>query len=269
MFSTGIMDSLSMLQSKVLGLEHVVDRIGQILVHGGRHSNLISSKLVKQSQTVPSPRLSTCSSRPSVDIRDRPSSFSAKNSEIWEEKAPCRNRSSNATKEAKDMWTDPTVKNGRKPTGKDNHKRSGLGTQPVDPVKKTNSFFASATSANARLNSESKNNVWQCVKGYLCDGDLESAYVEALCAGDELVLIELVDRTGPILECLSHKTISDLLSILASYFLEQRFMNSIIPWLQQASQLPFFYTSVSPNSIYLPSCIVLVCFLKFVVDCPI
>lgn len=236
-FSTGIMDSLSMVQSKVLGLEHVVDRISQVLVHGGRNSDLTVAKLVKQSQSVPSPRLSTCSSRPSVDIRNRPSSFSAKNSEIWEEKALGRSRSGNATKEAKEMWTDPMVKNGRNPTGKDTHKRSGLRTQPVGPVRKTNSVFASAASANARLNSESKNNVWQCVKGYLCDGDIESAYVEALCAGDELVLIELVDRTGPVLECLSHKTISDLLSTLASYFLEQRFMNSIIPWLQQVVDL--------------------------------
>lgn len=259
MFSTGIMDSLSTLQSKVLGLEHVVDRISQVLVHGGRHSDLTIAKLVKQSQSVPSPRLSTCSSRPSVDIHNRPSSFSAKNSEIWEEKALGRSRSSNATKEGKEMWTDPTVKNGRNPTGKDTHKHSGLGSQPVGPVRKANSVFASAAGANARLNSGSKNNVWQCVKGYLCDGDLESAYVEALCAGDELVLIELVDRTGPVLECLSHKTISDLLSTLASYFLEQQFMNSIIPWLQQASHLPFCYTSVSPNCIYLFCCVLFLC----------
>ncbi|KAJ4709158.1 microtubule-associated protein TORTIFOLIA1 [Melia azedarach] len=244
-FSVGIMDSLSMLQSKVLGLEHVVDRIGQELVHGGRHSDLSSSKYVKQSQSaVPSPRLSTCSSRPSVDIRNRPSLVSVKNSEIWEEKTFGRSRSSNVTKEGTEMWTNhPTLKSGRNPTGKDSLKSSGLGIHAMGQIRKTNSAFASAVSANPRIISESKNNLWQCVKGYLCEGDLDSAYVEALSAGDELVLVELLDRTGPVLDSLSHKTISDLLSTLASYFLEQRFMNSIIPWLQQVVDLSALHGS--------------------------
>ena len=124
--------------------------------------------------------------------------------------------------------------------GRDIHKSSGLGTQGVGQTRKTNAVFDSVSSTNARLNnSESKNSLWHCVKGYLYEGDLDSAYVEALCAGDELVLMELLDRTGHVLERLSHKTISDLLSTLASYFLEQRFMNSIVPWLQKASSLLF------------------------------
>ena len=57
MFSTSIMGNLSMLQSKVLGLEHVIDRMAQDLVYGGRNSDSVSSKLIKQSQNVSSPRL--------------------------------------------------------------------------------------------------------------------------------------------------------------------------------------------------------------------
>ncbi|KAK0572113.1 hypothetical protein LWI29_026351 [Acer saccharum] len=228
-FSTSIMGNLSMLQSKVLGLEHVVDRMAQDLAYGGRNSDSVSSKLIKQGQNFSSPRLSTCSSRPSVDIRNRqPSVSSAKNSEIWEEKAFGRCRSSNSNKEGAEIWTNPTIKKSRNPMGRDIHKSSGLGTQGVGQTRKTNAVFDSVSSTNARLNnSESKNGLWHCVKGYLYEGDLDSAYVEALCAGDELVLMELLDRTGPVLERLSHKTISDLLSTLASYFLEQRFMNSI------------------------------------------
>ncbi|KAK3221198.1 hypothetical protein Dsin_008223 [Dipteronia sinensis] len=249
-FSTSIMGSLSMLQSKVLGLEHVVDRMVQDLVYGGRNSDSVSSKLIKQSQNVSSPRLSTCSSRPSVDIRNRqPSVSSAKNSEIWEEKAFGRCRSSNSNKEGAEIWTNPTVKKSRNPMGRDIHKSSGLGTQGVGQTRKTNAVFDSVSSTNTRLNnSENKNSLWHCVKGYLYEGDLDSAYVEALCAGDELVLMELLDRTGPVLERLSHKTISDLLSTLASYFLEQRFMNSIVPWLQQVVELSTIH---GPNHLVL------------------
>ncbi|KAI9192219.1 hypothetical protein LWI28_019710 [Acer negundo] len=249
-FSTSIMGNLSMLQSKVLGLEHVVDRMAQDLVYGGRNSDSVSSKLIKQSQNVSSPRLSTCSSRPSVDIRNRqPSLSSAKNSEIWEENAFGRCRSSNSNKEGAEIWTNPTVKKSRNPMGRDIHKSSGLGTQGVGQTRKTNAVVDSVPRTNARLNnSESKNSLWHCVKGYLYEGDLDSAYVEALCAGDELVLMELLDRTGPVLERLSHKTISDLLSTLASYFLEQRFMNSIVPWLQQVVELSTIH---GPNHLVL------------------
>ncbi|KAK2646093.1 hypothetical protein Ddye_021288 [Dipteronia dyeriana] len=249
-FSTSIMGSLSMLQSKVLSLEHVVDRMALDLVYGGRNSDSVSSKLIKQSQNVSSPRLSTCSSRPSVDIRNRqPSVSSAKNSEIWEEKAFGMCRLSNSNKEGAEIWTNPTVKKTRNPMGRDIHKSSGLGTQGVGQTSKTNAVFDSVSSSNTRLNnSESKNSLWHCVKGYLYEGDLDSAYVEALCAGNELVLMELVDRTGPVLEHLSHKTISDLLSTLASYFLEQRFMNSIVPWLQQVVELSTIH---GPNHLVL------------------
>jgi hypothetical protein len=88
------------------------------------------------------------------------------------------------------------------------------------------------------------------VKDFLCEGDLESAYEEALCSIDELVLIELIDRTGPVLESLSSKTAGDVLSILASYFLEQRFTNSIIPWLQQASTLLSFLFFLLPVTLF-------------------
>ncbi|KAJ0030216.1 hypothetical protein Pint_13914 [Pistacia integerrima] len=261
-FSTGIMDSLSMLQSKVLGLEHVVDKIAQDLVHGRRHSDLASSKFIKHNQSVPSPRLSTCSPRPSLDIRNKHSLIDVKNSEIWEEKGLCRSRSTNSAKEGSEIWTNPTVNDSRNLTGKDIHRSSRLGTQAVGQIRKTNSVFASVSSANARINNlESKNSLWQCVKGYLCQGDLDSAYMEALCAGDELVLIELLDRTGPVLESLSHKTINDLLSTLASYFLEQRFINSIIPWLQQASFFTILITlSLSQNVVSF------LCYLWEVVD---
>lgn len=226
------MDSLTSIQSRVVGLEHVVDRLAQDLVHGGKYSDLASSKLVKQSQSVHSPRISTCTPRPSVDIHNRqPSLLSAKSNDVREVSAVARFR-------PKDMWTNPKVKIDGNPRGKDMQKCSGQGMQNVGcgQRKNANAIFASGSSANVRQNGfESQNNFWKCVQGFLCEGDLDSAYMEALCSRDELIMVELLDRTGPVLESLSPKTVSDVLRTLASYLLEQRCMNSIIPWLQQAS----------------------------------
>ncbi|OMP08295.1 Armadillo-like helical [Corchorus olitorius] len=237
-FSTGIMDSLSMLQSKVLSLENVVDRMAQDLMQGGRHPDLLSSRGTKQSQGV-SPRLSSCTPtpRPSVDIRNRPPSLlSVKNSDVWEEKTLGRNRPSNYSKQGMEMWTNHSAKNCRNPAGKDLQKSSRQGTTVIGQTRKNEAASAPNTNLSGRQNyPDSKNGLWQHVKNLLCEGDLDSAYAEALSSGNELVLMELLDRTGPVLESLSHKTACDILTTLASYLLEQRFMNSIIPWLQQAS----------------------------------
>ncbi|PWA92160.1 ARM repeat superfamily protein [Artemisia annua] len=71
------------------------------------------------------------------------------------------------------------------------------------------------------------------IKGYLLQGDLDSAYVEAMNSGDEMVIVDLLDKTGPVLENLSNRTANDILNTLASFLSEQQFMSSIIPLLQQ------------------------------------
>ncbi|KAB1212038.1 Microtubule-associated protein SPIRAL2-like [Morella rubra] len=238
-FTTSIMESLTSIQSRVVGLEHVVGRLAQDLVHGGQYSDLACSKLAKQSQSAHSPRLSTCTPRPSVDIHNRqPSLFPGKSSDIREVSAVGRCRSSNAANQDADMWTNRKVKTTGNPTGKDMQKCAGQGLQNIGcgQIKRADAIFASASRPTIRRNGlESQNNLWKRVKGFLCDGDLDSAYLEALCSHDELVIVELLDRTGPVLENLSPKTVSDILGTLASYLLEQRFLNSITPWLQQAS----------------------------------
>ncbi|XP_028077211.1 TORTIFOLIA1-like protein 2 isoform X2 [Camellia sinensis] len=237
-FTTSTIDSLSSIQLKVSDLEHAVDRIAQDVVYGGRYSDLATAKLLKKSPSAASPRLSTCTPRPSEGIRNRqPSLLCMKNTEIWEEQAFSRSRSNSSATRGIDMWSDATDKIRRKPIGKGSHRSSGQGTH-FGPTKKTDAACATGYTTCARQNSSGmKNNLWTLVKGYLSEGDLDSAYAEALCSGDELVLIELLDRTGPVLESLSNKTSSNVLGTLASYFLEQRFINSIIPWLQQVVDL--------------------------------
>ncbi|KAK6941204.1 HEAT repeat [Dillenia turbinata] len=234
-FTTNTMESLSMIQSKVLGLEYVVDKIAEGLVHGRKSSDLATTKLLK-SKTVASPRISTSSPRPSIDIHNRQSSILPSKERETVGETYTRSRLSNFMKQDADIWADPTAKVSRKPVGKSPSKISGQETPSMaHSDRKMEPVRSSTYNANARQNG--MNILWIRVKGFLHEGDLDSAYTEALCSGDELVLIELVNRTGPVLESLSHRTANDVLSTLVSYFLEQRFMHSIIPWLQQVVEL--------------------------------
>ncbi|KAL5540148.1 hypothetical protein UlMin_042372 [Ulmus minor] len=252
-FSTGIMENLSMLQSRVVCLENVVDRLSQDILQKEDRFVSATSKLSKQGQSVNSPRLSTCTPRPSIDIRNRqPSLLSMKNTDIWEDNAFRRSVGNNSSKQAPDMWSNTKAKI----TGKDRDsarmdvqkyrqgtQRTGHGQVRTDPL-----FGLSSSISGRQSGIESKNSLLKRLEGFLCEGDLDSAYVEALCSGDELALVELLDRTGPVLECLSSNTVSDVLSTLACYLLEQRFINSIIPWLQQVVELS---TTTGPNYLVL------------------
>ncbi|XP_050216436.1 TORTIFOLIA1-like protein 2 [Mercurialis annua] len=240
-FSAGIMDNMSILRSKVSALEHEVDRTANTPMPGARHSDFAISKLTRQNQSVSSPRVSTSTPRPSVDITNRQSTlFAAKNSDIWEEKTYAGSRSSILAKQGTEIRTNSTVKTIRNTIMKDMHKSTGKKEQNICCTRKVDASVATVSRENGQVN---KNYSWQRVKNFLSEGDLDSAYLEAIFCADELVLIELLDRTGPVLENLSSKTVGDVLSTLASYLLEQRFTNSIIPWLQQVVDLSTIHGS--------------------------
>ncbi|KAK3005793.1 hypothetical protein RJ639_017599 [Escallonia herrerae] len=220
-------DLLDMLKSKVSGLEQVVDRIAEHLVRGGRNSDLLTAKVFKKSSSVASPRLSTCTPWPSVDIRNRQPLLPMKSADVWEEKAFARSKLNSSSKQVVDTWTEPIVKTSRNPTCNGTQKSFGQGTR-VYQTKKGDSVFGLATTRARHDSSEVKNSPWKLVTDYLSEGDLESAYLEALHCGEDLVLVELIDKTGPVLESLSHKTANDVLSTLASYFFEQRSVVKVV-----------------------------------------
>ncbi|KAM0966841.1 hypothetical protein FF1_022582 [Malus domestica] len=261
--TSGILDSLSVFQTRVVGLEDVVNRLAQYFEHRREHSNLAASKLMKQRQNLRSPRLSTSIPRPSIDMTSRqPSMLSVKHSDTWEANTIGRSRTNNSAGHCTETWSNNRGKLTRNPIGKDIRKIPGQGTQRIsNGPTRADAMFSSASNAKVRQNVvDSKNNLWKQVKGFLCEGDLDSAYVEALCSGDEIVLVELLEGTGPVLECLLPKTARDVLSTLASYLLEQRFINIIIPWLQQASAFIHYLCNIAdlstkrvPNYLGLPA----------------
>ncbi|KAK6147489.1 hypothetical protein DH2020_018401 [Rehmannia glutinosa] len=221
-FSTSVMDSVSMVQLKVSNLELVVDKIAQELVHGGRYSDVSATKHVKRSPGIVSPRLSTCSSRPSVDSNKQPPLLPNKHAG-FRENIFTRSRSNNFGKQNHNMWTDATLKPSKSYLGKGNP--TSFRPEIDEDQLRQNGIFDPVPPTKARLNKlETDNSPWKVMKDYLCDGDLDSAYVEALCSRNELLLFELLDRTGPTLENLSKETASELLSNLASYLTEQRFL---------------------------------------------
>jgi len=247
MFTTGVMDALSTIQSRMTGLENVFDRLSRESFQGGRHSYSETSKLGRQSENVASPRFSICTPRPSVELNNKQSgSMSVKNSEIWEKKTFSRSQPGIHSGDSSDMWKSYKVKAARKGTEKDVLNSSAKDTTRMGLVKNEGIFSATRTT-NARNGcSETNTNCWKHVKRLVCEGDLNTAYMEALCFNDELILVELLNSTGPVIECLSVKTINALLSTLASHLLEGKLFSMIIPWLQQASSrtLIMYCTSI-------------------------
>ncbi|CAN4110050.1 unnamed protein product [Withania somnifera] len=238
-FTSNVVDNLSMIQIKVSGLEGMVDRMATELSHVGKFPDSATTEFMKRNPAAASPRLSTYTPRPSVDIPHRKSPLlRTKDS-----------RSSSFRNQNIDMWIDPSAKQGGYPVGKGIHQNNGQGTHG-GPSRRNKDVFGSISTNDKHNHLDGKSNLWRAVKGHLLGGDVNSALVEALYSGDELVLFELIDITGPVLENLSQKTASDLLSTLASYFFEQTYMNSIIPWLQQVVELSSVH---GPDYIVLPT----------------
>lgn len=250
-FTSNIVDNLSMIQIKVSGLEGMVDRMAKQVSHGGKFPDPATTKFMKRSPAVASPRLSTYTPRPSVEIPHRKSPLlPTKDVEVRGDRTLVKSRSSSFRNQNLDTWIDPTAKHGGYPVGKSIHQNSGQGTHGGQLRRNKDVFGRISTTNNKQNHFDAKNNLRRVVKGHLLGGDVDSAYVEALYSGDELVLFELIDTTGPVLDNLSQKTTSDLLATLASYFFEQTYVNSVIPWLQQVVELSSVH---GPDYIVLPT----------------
>ncbi|XP_051131771.1 TORTIFOLIA1-like protein 2 [Andrographis paniculata] len=233
-FTTSVMDSVSAVQMKVSNLELVVDKMAQEIFHGGRYSDT-STTILKRSTNSASPRFSTCTPRPSVDSSKQPPLPPNKTSGVWE-KTFTRNSSKNFGKQKADIWTDAHLKPNRSSLLKATPPNFCL--EIHEDQRRHVGVFDQVSATKARTNKlETKRSPRAVMRDYFFDGDLNSAYIEALCSRNELLLFEILDRTGPVLDSLSQNTASNLLSTLATYLLEQRFVNSIIPWLQQLVEL--------------------------------
>ncbi|ESQ55664.1 hypothetical protein EUTSA_v10024428mg [Eutrema salsugineum] len=225
-FSTGIMNNFSALQSKVLSLEYAVEGIAQNFV---LHSDISNSNFVKQNQgrTV-SPRLSSCTSRNSADIHNRQSTLSSSRYSTTRENKTHGRSKLNESQGIEKTRSNAFGKTGQQHGREDIWNNIGHGRQTSIQTRKSSESIGQHY---AEVMSGSRKPVNPC------EDLVESEYLEVLSAGDEIALVELLDRTGPVLDSLSSSTVNELLSILLSYLLERRFMNSILPWLHQVADL--------------------------------
>ena len=77
--------------------------------------------------------------------------------------------------------------------------------------------------------------LWSRAMENVRSGDAEVAYAEILGSNDELLLVRLMGRTGPVLEQLGAGTVAQLLGRIKRFLQQQSFLDCIIPWIQQVS----------------------------------
>ncbi|XP_042382989.1 TORTIFOLIA1-like protein 2 [Zingiber officinale] len=226
------MDNLLQLHSKVKKLEHVVDGVTRSAVECENLSSLACSKLVKQEQTVTSSlKLTTLTPRASVDKHKLRSPLSSKSMGMWGENISPIGRSNISVKEAQ-FFKDSALDKQRNPIDTCKPNNSGRNLRSVKGHGKDRNNVTDSVS-----NLEAMSGIWKRVDSFLNMGNIESAYVEAILSNDDLTLVQLMDRTGPVLDRLSLETTNDVLTLVAANFADQRFLERTIPWLQQVVEL--------------------------------
>lgn len=89
---------------------------------------------------------------------------------------------------------------------------------------------------------------WSNAMDALHVGDMDSAFAEVLSTGDDLLLVKLMDRSGPVIDQLSNDVASEVLHAVAQFLMEQTLFDICLCWIQQVqlskSNLhPNFYTN--------------------------
>ncbi|KAL7598203.1 hypothetical protein Lser_V15G20995 [Lactuca serriola] len=74
---------------------------------------------------------------------------------------------------------------------------------------------------------------WRNAMDGVCEGDMDVAFGEVLSTGDDLLLVKLMDRTGPVLDQLSADVASEVMHAVAQFLLEPTLFDICLSWIQQ------------------------------------
>ncbi|GLT37799.1 hypothetical protein SLA2020_334900 [Shorea laevis] len=74
---------------------------------------------------------------------------------------------------------------------------------------------------------------WSNAMHALQVGDMDSAYAEVASTGDDLLLVKLMDRSGPVLDQLSNEIANEVLHAVVQLMLEQELFDICLLWIQQ------------------------------------
>ncbi|CAN7071908.1 unnamed protein product [Brassica oleracea var. botrytis] len=78
---------------------------------------------------------------------------------------------------------------------------------------------------------------WSNAMHSLRVGDIDSAYAEVLCAGDQHLIIKLMDKTGPSLDQMSNEIANEALNFIAQFLLDHNLYDICLSWIQQLLEL--------------------------------
>ncbi|KAK4768037.1 hypothetical protein SAY87_003178 [Trapa incisa] len=82
---------------------------------------------------------------------------------------------------------------------------------------------------------------WTNAMNALQVGDVDVAYAELLSTGDDLLLIKLMDMSGPAIDRLSNQVAVEVLSAIAQFLQEQNLLDICLSWIQQVHLISFLY----------------------------
>lgn len=77
---------------------------------------------------------------------------------------------------------------------------------------------------------------WTNAMDALQVGDVDTAYAEVLSTGDDLLLVKLMDRSGPVIDQLSNETATEVLHAVGQFLPEQNLFDVCLSWVQQVSE---------------------------------
>ncbi|XP_028551339.1 microtubule-associated protein TORTIFOLIA1 isoform X2 [Dendrobium catenatum] len=73
-------------------------------------------------------------------------------------------------------------------------------------------------------------------------GDVDSAYAEVLSRGDDVMLLKLMERSGPVINELSDEVAIELLHAVGQLLLEQSLFDIAFAWIQQVFARSIFFS---------------------------
>ncbi|KAL0362249.1 UNVERIFIED_CONTAM: Microtubule-associated protein TORTIFOLIA1 [Sesamum calycinum] len=78
---------------------------------------------------------------------------------------------------------------------------------------------------------------WSNAMDALHVGDMDSAFAEVLSTGEDLLLVKLMDRSGPVIDQLSNEVASELLNAISQLLMEENLFDVCLYWVQQLADI--------------------------------
>lgn len=78
---------------------------------------------------------------------------------------------------------------------------------------------------------------WTNAMDALQVGDIDSAFAEVLSTGDDVLLVKLMDRTGPVIDQLSSEVACEIVNAIGQFLLDQNMYDICLSWIQQLLEI--------------------------------